>query len=632
MQTESVERRLAAILSADVVGYSRLMGADEEGTLASLKAHREQLIDPKIAAHRGRIVKTTGDGILAEFASVVEAVRCAVEVQQGMTERNAEAPEDKRIRFRIGINLGDIIMDGTDILGDGVNVASRLEGLAHPGGICISGAARDQVQDKLRLTFEDMGEQHVKNIARPVRVYRIEPEAEPAAAPAPTLKPDRHRLLAAGAGLALLLAVVAIAAWMVLLRPPAPRVEPASMARMAFPLPDKPSIAVLPFANLSPDPKQDYFSDGITEDIITALARFPQMFVISRNTSFTYKGKPVKVQQVAEELGVRYVLEGSVRRSGDRVRITTQLIDATTGHHLWAERFDRAIEDVFAVQDEVTQKIVAALAEEVSTAEVKRVMRKDTENLEAYDYVLRGQQLRRAFNRETNAQARELFEKAIALDPSYARAYAHLAWTHLNDWQLGWSESRPQSLERAFELARKAAGLNESDPVAHMALGEVYLWRKQYQEALAHSQRAVALNPNNADGYAALADKLAWSGKPEDAIRNMEKSMRLNPKHRYMNYWYLGHAQFLAQRYDEAIAALRKVVARDKTFWPAHVYLAASLSRLNRIEEARAEAAEALKLNPALDTGRVPEQIPYQNPADLAHLLDALGKAGLSPR
>ena len=622
MESQRVERRLAAILSADVVGYSRLMGEDEEGTLASLKAHRDALIDRKIAEYRGRIVKTTGDGILAEFASVVEAVRCAVEMQQGMTVRNAAVPEDRRIRFRIGINLGDIIIEGDDIYGDGVNVASRLEGLAPPGGICISRAARDQVRDKLSFGFTDMGEQRVKNIARPVRAFRIEAAAE---APSPGGGPGPRRWLAAGAGLAVLLALAAAATWMLIPRPPAPGLEPASMARMAFPLPDKPSIAVLAFDNLSPDPDQDYFSDGITEDIITALSRFPEIFVIARNSTFTYKGKPVKVQQVAEELGVRYVLEGSVRKAGDRVRITTQLIDATTGHHLWAERFDRALEDVFAVQDEVTQKIVAALAVEISSAEMKRAMRKDTKNLEAYDYVLRGQRLRRNFNKETNAQARALFEKAIALDPDYARAYAYLAWTHLNDWQLGWNESRPQSLERAFELARKAAGLNDSDPVAHMALGEVYLWRKQHQEAIAHSERAVALNPNNADGYADLADKLAWSGKPEDAIRNIEKAMRLNPKHGFMYNWYLGHAHFMAQRYDEAIAALRKVVARDPTFWPAHVYLAASLSRLDRIEEAVAQASEALKLNPALDTGRVGEYIPYQNPTDLAHLIDALG-------
>ena len=626
MTAQREERRLAAILCADVVGYSRLMGADESGTLAQLKTHRKELIEPKIAEHAGRIVKTTGDGLLVEFGSVVDAVRCAAEAQRAMAGRNENVPQDRRVEYRIGINLGDVIIEGDDIYGDGVNVAARLEGLAEPGGICISRSARDQVRDKLPLDLEDLGEQEVKNIARPVRVFRV--VTAPGAAKKVTSKARKAsrtwRLAAVGAAIVVVVVVAGSLAW---LRPWEATLERVSEADMAFPLPDKPSIAVLPFDNLSGDPEQEYFADGITEDIITALSKFEGLFVIARNSVYTYKGRPVRVQQVSEELGVRYVLEGSVRRSGDQVRITAQLVDATVGHHLWAERFDRVLNDVFALQDEVTQKIVAALAVEVSAAEAKRVSRKDTDNFAAYDYVLRGQEYLFRFTKETHAAGRAMFEKAIDLDPNYARAYSQLAWSHLNDWQFGWSESRQESLERAFELAQKAVILDDSDPQAHGALGEIYLWKKDYERAVAESENAIALNPNNADRHVGLADTLIWVGRPEEAVAHVEEATRLNPSYPFNYSWVLGHAYFVMERYEEAVSALNKVRDRNPNFWPAHIYLSASYGQLGRVEEGRAELAAANKLYD-ISGERAREYVPYKDPADLARLFDGLRKVG----
>jgi adenylate cyclase len=409
---DEVERKLAAILAADVAGYSRLMGADEEGTLRTLKRHRAELIDPKITEHHGRIVKTTGDGLLVEFPSVVDAVRCGAEMQLAMAARNRETPEERRIEFRLGVNLGDVIVDGGDIYGDGVNVAARLEGLAEPGGICISRAARDQVRDRLDLELEDLGEQNVKNIARPVRVFRV--------------------VLESGGG------------------PPASALE----------LPDKPSIAVLPFANMSGDAEQEYFAEGISEDIITELSRFNSVFVIARNSSFTYKGRDVKVQEVARDLGVEYVVEGSVRKAGNRVRVTAQLIEAASGNHLWAERYDRDLEDIFAVQDEVTQTVVATVAGRLEAAEMERTKRKPTERLAAYDYLLQGKDLHHRVTKEANAEGLEMLEKAIELDPDFAEAHAWLACTLGQSWARGWAEQGEETLDRCRAEIRAAHELD----------------------------------------------------------------------------------------------------------------------------------------------------------------------------
>jgi adenylate cyclase len=450
-----VERRLAAILAADVVGYCRLMGMDEEETHARLKAHRRELIDPKIAEHHGRIVRLTGDGALVEFPSVVGAVCCAIDIQRGMGECNAKSPEEKRIEFRIGINLGDVIIDGDDIYGDGVNVAARLEALCEPGDICASQVVHDQVRDKVDIAFEDAGEQQLKNIARPVRVYRIR------------------------------------------LGPPS-----SEKIRAALPLPDKTSIAVLPFTNLSGDPGQDYFSDGISEDIITELSRFSDLFVIARNSSFTYKARAVDVRQVGRELGVRYVLEGSIRRAADRVRITAQLIDATTGANRWAERYDRELKDVFAVQDEVARAIVGIIARHVNKAEAERTLLKPPASWQAYDYYMRGTDVHAAFLStytpvEKLYEARRLLEQSLSIDPLYARAYAELSGTHIVAWLYSLDNDflNPAALDRAYWLASKAVQLDPNLPQAHASLGNVLTMKHQYDAAIAEFERATALNP-----------------------------------------------------------------------------------------------------------------------------------------
>ena len=626
----SVERRLAAILSADVVGYSRLMEADETGTLARLQAHRREVIDPQIAAHHGRLVKLMGDGALVEFASVVEAVECAVAIQAGMAARNAEEPEDQRIELRIGINLGDILVEGDDIYGDGVNVAARMQELAEPGGICISDDAFRQVERRSELGFADLGEQHVKNIVRPVRAYRVLREA--GAAGMATVRAARPRhwsrwvVVAAAAAIAVVLVV-----WAAVEQPWRERVEPASLAAMAFPLPERPSIAVLPFANLSGDPEQDYFGDGITEDIITALSRFPEVFVIARNSSFTYKGKPVKVQQVAEELGVRYVLEGSVQRSGKRLRVTAQLIDALTGYHLWSERYEREMADVFELQDELTQRIVAALSLELTDAEIERARLKDTDDPKAYDLVLRSRPYCCTLIKADNDKARGLLEQAIAVDPDFARAYSFLAWTHLHDWQLGWTDDPESSLGRAFELATKAVALDEDDFAARSALSEVYLWQRQFERAAAAMERAIALNPNQPDLYRGRADILVWAGQPQEALAHVEKAARLSPKTQFTNFWVRGHAYFLLERYAEAATAFAGSIERNPGFWPSHLFLAASYGHLGRTKEARAAYERAIEVHPALSSAQHKPTAPYKNPADFERIGAGLQKAGLVP-
>jgi TolB-like protein/class 3 adenylate cyclase len=428
-----MERKLTAILSADVKGYSRLMGEDEEATIRTLTTYRA-LISSLIQQHRGRVVDSPGDNLLAEFASAVDGVRCAVEIQRELRVRNIELSAQRRMEFRIGINVGDVIVEGEKIYGDGVNIAARLEGLAEAGGICISGMVYDQVKSKLSLSYGDLGEQAVKNIAEPVRTFRVQIEPD---ATAPTVS-EKKESSAAG--------VVSFT------RGP------------ALALPEEPSVAVLPFTNLSGDPEQGYFSDGLTEDLITDLSRLSGLFVIARHSVFTYKGKAVKIEEAGRELGARYVLEGSVRKAGDRVRITAQLVDATTGHHLWAERYDRELKDIFALQDEITEKIVAALAVKLTAGEQKRIGRQYTDNLEAYDYYLRGLEYYFRYTKETNAQARQMFERALELDPNFAAAYAYLGWTSFMEWGMQWSQDL-RSLKQAFALAQEAIALDESLPV-----------------------------------------------------------------------------------------------------------------------------------------------------------------------
>ncbi|MCZ6611358.1 MAG: hypothetical protein O6941_01885, partial [Planctomycetota bacterium] len=490
MAPEREERRLAAILAADMVGYSRLMEADESGTIARHKAHRKELIDPKIAKHNGRIVKTTGDGLLVEFASVVDAVRSAVAIQRAMVEREAEVPEDRRIRYRVGINTGDIVIDSDDILGSGVNVAARLEGLAEPGGICIPRKVMHEVRNMLDVGYEFTGEQKVKNIETPVPVYRVllEPDAAGKVIGERRL---RRPLWQLGTIAAAMVAAVAVGAvwWQPWMR----TVEPASVERMAFPLPDKPSIAVLPFDNLSGDPEQDYLADGITENITSSLSKISQILVIARNSAFTYKGKPVKVQQVAEDLSVRYVLEGSVQRSGDRLRVTVQLIDAVKGYHLWSEQYDRGVEDLFAVQDDITREVVVALHVKFTEGEEARVRHRLTNNLQAWENAVRAYALFERFTKEDNARARALFEQAVELDPNYGWALAKIGFTHLTDARMSFTEDRAASFDRAVEVALKTLELDDGIADAHMLLSVIRLTERRYDEALAAGRRAISL-------------------------------------------------------------------------------------------------------------------------------------------
>jgi adenylate cyclase len=630
MKPQTIQRKLSAILSADVKGYSRLMSDDEVATIQTITIYRE-LMTSLILKHRGRVVDSPGDNLLAEFGSVVDAVQCAVEIQQEFNAKNLELPDHRQMVFRIGINLGDVIVEGDRIYGDGVNIAARLEGLAEGGGICISGTVYDSIENKVALGYEYLGEQTAKNIPRPVRVYRVlmAPEASGSLLYRKRRTDPRHRRRVSLALMGFLIgAAIALGIWNHYLRPTTPPARISSEETSAIELPGKPSIAVLPFSNMSGDPEQEYFSDGITEDLITALSKFSGLFVIARNSVFTYKGKAVNIGEVGRELGVRYVLEGSVRKAGDRVRITAQLVDATTGGHLWAERYDRNLKDIFALQDEVTHKIVAALAVKLTEDEQQGAAHRGTDNLEAFDYALRGLEWYFLRTREGNAQARQMFQEAIALDSRYAWAYSRLGWTYLTDWSFGWSQGR-ESLERAFELAQRAIALDDSLPDAHCLLGNTYLWKMQHQRAIDELEKSVTLNPNYADGYAGLADILNWSGRPEQAAGLARKAMRLNPMHPVWYLWCLGHAYFLAGSSEEAIVAFTRSLTRNPNFWPAHAFLAASYVERDQQGEARAEAANLLKKNPDFSLEAWRQRLPYRDQAVLERVLNALRTAGL---
>jgi adenylate cyclase len=585
MVDERVKRRLAAILAADVVGYSRLMGEDEAGTLARLTALRRDLIEPVIAQHHGRVVKLMGDGLLVEFASVVDAVICAIAWQDGVIAHEMGQQPDDCISFRIGINHGDIIVEGDDIYGDGVNVAARLQELADAGGVSLSAKVHTEVVGKTDATFVDDGEHRVKNIAKPLRVYSVKMETSASESPMPTPS--------------------------------------------ALPLPDKPSIAVLPFENMSGDPEQEYFSDGITEDIITELSRYPDFLVIARNSTFVYKHNVADHRQIARNLGVQFLLEGSVRRAANRVRISAQLIDASTGAHLWAERYDRTLDDIFAVQDEITGTIVGALGETLQETRIKHALRKDPSSLDAYDKTLQAWAHFNKFNKADNAEARHLAESAIELDPGYARAYAILARTHLMDFSSHWADDPDEALKRSYEIARKAVSLDDHSFYAYVCLGMSETWLRRHDQAIANMRRAIELNFNDADSHAYFANLLVFAGRPDEALEELETTMRLNPHYPGWYLQFLGRAYFSQRRYEEAESAFERVVTVNPG-WPwAHLVLAATRTALGRTEEARAAVAEARKISPAMNLGHVFKAWPARNPEDLDHLVDLLREAGL---
>ena len=580
-------RRLTAILAADVAGYSRLMGADEEGTHERLQAHFRELVNPKINEHRGRIVKNAGDGFLAEFPSVVDAVRSAVEVQRGMAEREPEVPEERRIRFRMGINLGDVIAEEHDIFGDGVNVAARLEALAEPGGICVSRVVRDQVRDRLDYAFEDLGEQQVKNIARPVRVYRVGDRARPIA-------------------------------------------QPLSAAPSALPLPDKPSIAVLPFSNMSSDPEQESFADGIAENVITALSRYPSLFVIARNSCFTYKGRTVDVKQIGRELGVRYVLEGSLRKAGNRIRVTAQLVEAETGKHDWAERYDRDFADIFAVQDEITEAVTIAIAPAIAEAEQHRAMRKPPGSLDAWAAYQRGLWHFSKFTTNDNAIAQKFFQQAIKSDPNFAGGHWGLALAYLYAAAIFHSLGLLETLRSTEALARRAVELDSSDAAARSALSLALLSLGDTEGAQDEVELALATSPNLAIAHGILGDTLVYSGRPKEGVVAIQRSMRLDPRDPMKAFFLQNVAVglYFSREYDAAIEAANRTIRSYPTFPNIYRWLAAALGQLGRAGEAQGALQKTIALAPAMFDMYVHTRPPWFRQEDHAHMLDGLRKAG----
>ncbi|WP_235679259.1 adenylate/guanylate cyclase domain-containing protein [Aquibium microcysteis] len=580
-----VQRRLAAILVTDVVGYSRLMHSDEALTLERLRRLRSELLDPKLAEYAGRLVKSTGDGMIAEFHSAVDAVQYAVDVQRAIKDSNDLTDTPGYLTLRIGINVGDVVVEGDDLFGDGVNVAARIEGIAQDGGICISGTVHDQVKDKLALDFEDRGLRSVKNIAEPVRTFSIRIDGrEPA--------------------------------W------PLPAAAPAETA----------SIAVLPFDNMSGDAEQDYFSDGITEDIITDLSKISSLLVIARNSSFTYKGRAVDVKQVARELGVRHVLEGSVRRAGNRVRITAQLIDGSTGGHVWAERYDRVLEDIFAIQDEITLTIVNQLKIHLKLGEKDRLSQRYQPNIEAYDLALRGRELIFAATQDRVEEGIRLFERSIALDPNLTFPHSGLAFAHILAYVNNWTTDPQGTLDHAHRAAERALELGPDDALAHRALAVCLLWERRMEEACAVLARAVELAPGDAETHVTRGNMLVYMHQPDLAIESLEKAVRLNPRYPDMWLYFLAHAHFMKGEYELAEPLLRERIAKSPNTDVARVLLASTLGHLGEPAQAKRFWDEVFVVNPRYSLEHRSRILPYKDPSDWERVLDGLAKAGLPTR
>ena len=625
MADEGFKRKLASIFSADAVGYSRLMEDDEEATVRTLTSYRE-VITTLIKQHNGIIVDSPGDNLLAEFISVVDAVQCAVSVQNEINARNEELPDNRKMKFRIGINLGDVIQEGKRIYGDGVNIAARLEGLADPGGICISKTAFDQIERKLPYGYEFIGNQTVKNISKPVGAYRVvlqprvtvagEPEKEKRA-------PLRRMPIFVGIAAVLVLAVVT-GIWQFYMR--SPSIKPASLDKMALPLPDKPSIAVLAFDNLSGDPSQEYFSDGISEQIITGLSKIGMLFVISRNSSFTYKGKPVKVQQVSEELGVRYVLEGSVRRSGDRVRITAQLIDAIKGQHLWAENYDRDFKNIFELQDEITMKIVTGLRITLTDGEQARIWAKGVKNPDAYYKAAQWRWQWAKGTREGLIKCGQLAQEIVDMEPESPVGYSLLGWYHYGFGSRG--ISRRENYKKAFNFAQKTLSMDEFDAASHALLGYNYLLMREYEKAIASGKRSVELEPNGALKHMLLGSTLSFAGRVDEAIVHLKQALRLNPFPAYYYYFHLGRCYVQKGQYEDALAEFKKALQRAPNATVLHIYLAFTYALLDREEEARASVAKVLERHPDFSVSGLLKGSKYKNRTDKKLLADAMHKAG----
>jgi adenylate cyclase len=580
-----LERKLAAILAADVVGYSALMEADEAGTLAALLSLRRELIDPRIADHNGRLVKLMGDGALVEFASVVDAVECAVGIQQAMAARSSDIAEDRRIRFRIGVHLGDVIVEGGDIYGDGVNIAARLEVLAEPGDVCLSQQAYDQVETKLDLSYEDLGEQRVKNISRPIRVWRWASDSEP------------------------------------------------RQAKQSDPLtlPDKPSIAVLPFDNMSHDPDQEYFADGIAEDLITGLSRMRWFFVTARNSSFTYKGRRVDVTQISRELGVRYVLEGSVRKSGNRVRITVQLIDAASGNHLWAERYDRELKDIFAVQDEITETVVATIEPQLYAAESARAGRKPPETLDAWDLAMRAMPHLWRMTGADNERAQTLLEAAIERDPNYAPAYGPLGFSYIWHAWMGWGQDPTRLIPKAEESGRRAIALDDLDPWAHLVMACVYGYRRRHEDAVDEIRRALDLNPNFSIGHAWLGIVMAYAGKFQESNEAVDRAYRISPRDPF-NAWLpalRSIVYFAVERNEEARELAYETIKLRPDMVGAWRVVTITSAHLGDLVEARRALAQTKRLQPSISLAWARDFGPWVRPADLDRYVEGFRLAGL---
>jgi len=618
-ETHGMQRRLVAVMSADVVGYSALMAVDEEGTLARLKAHREELIEPTIVDHGGRVVKLMGDGILAEFTSVIQAVRAGIYVQRELALRNKDRPDEHQIVFRIGINQGDVIIDGDDIYGDDVNVAARLQERATPGGICISERVFSNIRGKIDVGIDDLGDQELKNIPEPVRVYRVllGPDAGNVK-PLTLLKKFSFRLPVLAVSFTfVLLGGLVVWFWLGSFAPD--QIGPRAGG--------KPSIAVLPFANLNKDPKYDYFSEGITNDIIIDLSKFQNLLVIASNSVSGYTGKTVNVEDVSREMGVRYVLKGSVLKRGEQVRINAQLIDGTTGQNLWAERYDESTNNIWGIQAEITGRIVRTLAVRITEIEQQRVLAKPTDNFEAYEFLLKGQALLARQSRNENFEARKLFRRAIELDPNYATAYSGLGWTYYEAVQWGWTGSPQQAVQQAYDLSQKALSLEASDIFGRRLLASIYSLRRQHDLALIESERLIAINPNDAGSFAQQGIALTWLGRPEGAILALERALLFDPDMKTDIFWHLGLAYYLTKRYADSAAVLERNIGRKANpFWD-YLLLAAVYGQMDRTQDAARAAKAVRQIDPLYK--RLLRFGQFENSSDTEQVNEGLRKAGL---